>query len=195
MDRIGFCGPMGSGKDLAAKILQQYIPAQIRPFAGPLKKVCSELSGLPLHYFYENKGRKVSDVIFGPASFKAITSAFGVPAKQDVYDRIGLTVFSTPRKMLQIVGTNILRAIDVDCHINLWKNWGTGGCYVPDVRFENEYHVLDYLVYVERNSATQFIGTHESESNYEFLKSKADLILDNNGTIAELDEQIRQNLV
>lgn len=107
----------------------------------------------------------------------------------------------TPRLLLQVLGTNCGRNI---IHHNIWvnalfadynnvfQNW-----IITDVRFLNEVEAIKkrngFIIRVERNLEDQN-DQHESEialDKYEGF----DYIVQNNGTIEELIEKIKQILI
>jgi hypothetical protein len=123
-----------------------------------------------------------------------------------MYKFVGeLTVFKTPRILLQFVGTDILRGIvDTDYHVNVVKNKidldEEDNIYViTDARFENERLKIKewggLTVLVDRKTVDREVGlsNHASENS---LGEHADydFIIDNSGSLEDLPKEV-DNLV
>jgi len=191
---IGISGHAGSGKDLAAGIIQyltdgwgeytdfdDYIKGRVESpkfeivrFADNLKKCASIILGCSLpeledrHYKESNLGQEWGN--------------------------------NSPRTLLQKLGTDFGRNM---IHQNIWVN-STMATYtpekdwiIPDVRFNNEADIIKnkggVLIRLNRNNAGES-DLHESESaldNY----SKFDYIIENNGSIDEFINTIKGILI
>lgn len=187
---VGICGPIGSGKDLAAKILYQMYGGQTKPMAGYLKRACARTFDIPEHYFYFDKAKRINDVIVGPRAVETLCNWFLIPTVPTY--PVHPELIGTPRRLLQFIGTDVLRKLDESCHVRMWNQQNPGDHikYIPDIRFVNEVAACDTLIYMQRDTSEKHIGTHESESNYSQLREHADIFIKNNGDVAELIETI-----
>lgn len=179
---IGLMGGKGSGKTTAASYLIDRLGFTERSFADPLKKACKELFLLSDEQIYGTQEQKETpdDRWFG----------------------------CTPRKMLQYVGTDLLRDYLDNIMPGLHKNVFTHhfrlwyhdlmvknphACVViSDVRFQNEADFIKelggYLIKIDRPGIASN-DTHPSEVELRSIKSY-DIVLINNKTIEEFYCQI-----
>ncbi len=135
MKLIGIAAPKGSGKTTFAEFIKKNLEdnyqkrVKILPFASPLKRMCWLLFGGSEKNWYGSEADKTVVLPYWK-------------------DRLGET-YSTPRRILQTVGTDICREY---IHKEFWvmafnrmlTDW-IGSCdivLVDDVRFANE---ADYL--------------------------------------------------
>lgn len=135
MRLIGFIGPKGAGKDEAARILGEHSKIYGKlSFAGPLKKICQQLTGLHANFFNDPilKEKELKEPVVLTSRFlRSIKKELPlwVPEIQDnkrLYnaDTMSITglenqVMKTPRQLLQIVGTEFIRdRAFVDWHVN-----------------------------------------------------------------------------
>ncbi len=169
---IGLHGKKGSGKSTAAELLCD-IGFEELTFAGPLKQACRAIFGLG----YEQ--------VYGSLEDKETVDAFWG---------------TTPRKMLQQVGTAIRllpaplnntwvrvlqRNIEEICSINPFIS-----IVISDVRYADEADMIrklgGFIISLERDECAARLDLHESENQI----IEADVNIANNGTI----EQLRNNL-
>ena len=109
----------------------------------------------------------------------------------------------SPREIQQLFGSNLCRHhIDEDlwvAHMNsrLLKAEVTTLAVITDLRFPNELTLVQQwhgkVIYLESKKAWEEakanrVLAHESESYYEYIKSKADLVYRNDGSLTELKE-------
>lgn len=99
-------------------------------------------------------------------------------------------VFITPRKLWQLVGTEVCRSVRDSVWIDAFKadsNKLMGKCtylFVPDVRFDNEAAICDIVLGIEREDKTKLrdAGTHVSEKGV----SRVDFsVMNREGKLAE----------
>ena len=114
------CGRMGAGKDTVAKIIQDEIPGTSTvSLAGPLKKAASELFEIPMEDLLSREGKK-----------KPVPLACG----------------KSVRQVLQILGTEVCRNINVDFWVEKAKSTidklfkDHDNVCITDARFLNEVH-------------------------------------------------------
>ena len=187
---IGLTGPIGCGKSTIARELSRRIQfSQVVSFAEGLRHVVSYVYGIPEESWKDS-------------TFKATP-----------HDRLG---GATPRKALQVVGTEGFRAV----YPNTWVDFmerriqklGSevkgGVVIIDDVRFINEAKMIHRLggelVYIESKRPNErpvttldrilrilnigkHSAVHESESNFRALHKMADYVIRNNWKI-DLDD-------
>ena len=221
---IGISGKIGSGKDTVGKIIQYltsecsdrdgkyyrpferfvaagggsdlrnfdhyyYSEWEIKKFAGKLKEVASLLTGIPVNEFEDQDFKKTN-----------------LPEEWSTwYPNSDRAEPMTVRTLLQKVGTDCMR----DClHKNVWVNALFADFYpvkmsqdnpskwiITDCRFPNEATAIKekggILIKVTRPG--EEVGTHASEialDNWSF-----DIVINNNGTIDDLIEKVRDIIV
>lgn len=165
----GISGYSTVGKDETAKIIQKLTGYEIKRWSGKLKEVASVLLGVPAERFEDQ-------------SFKA--SQLG--------EEWG---HMTVREFLQRIGTNAIRE---QLHPNAWVNaimseYTTRSNWVfADTRFKNEAQAIKerggIIIRINRKGVGP-INDHPSEielDDWEF-----DHIIENNGSIDELVEQVK----
>jgi len=178
----------GCGKDEVAKIIQKYDSKwQIKKFSGKLKEIASILTGIPKEKFEDQEFKK------------SMLGAEWMTNGLDYDQMIGWVKPMFVRDFLQLLGTNAIRD---NLHKNTWvnalmadyseqSNW-----IITDCRFPNE------LIEVKKRLGTSIrinregikpVNNHPSEvalDNYEF-----DYIIENNGSLEDLDNHIKQHII
>lgn len=185
---IIFYGYKGCGKDTSFSILKKLSP---RPFiklsfAEKLRNVVWEL-------FHEKIVKK--ERIWGTIEEKEepiegwiIPTSYNFPEK-----------YWTGRRLLQWFGTEVCRSVDGNIWVNalikdVHKNITMKNICITDCRFMNEYEILKKLKYkkefirIDRNIGSNEFSLHASEKD--IASFIPDHIIDNNGTIAELEDKI-----
>lgn len=203
---IAFCGAKESGKSTSAILFKDLVglPTQEVAFAGHLKEVCSNVFGIKLENFLEPslKEKELEDYVrLTKEAVEEIFSQFGITEfDYDTHVRKHTgQVFDTPRKILQYVGTEVLHPIDPLIHVKttLRKIDPNVLTLVTDLRFPQEFDALisreDFLPVhvhnVEAEARAQF-DSHASEKGWQKFQDRC-VILDNNGNIAQLTENIK----
>ncbi len=145
---VSFSGKKWSGKSFAAKILEQHGFTRLS-FASPLKSVCAKLASMSLERLDLVKDEQ-----------------FVVPlkvSKVEASRELGIDVtgfnfpeFTSPRHMLQYIGTDVVRQFNPAWHIERFievYSQTCGNVVVDDVRFPNELECIRSLggtsVYIE----------------------------------------------
>lgn len=212
---MGLLGLAGSGKDVAAEILQRVLHEQgmhfeIKKYAGLLK----EATRLAFGDNFDDRDVKEERVFVTPDLADKIIDATDYiwlklygddPIAMDTYfydftmlcqKHIDSKTWMSPREFQQLLGTDVVRAIDPDA----WVKYLTeqdGNYIVSDVRFANE--LVDYNVLLCRHGIAD-IAEHVSEGfTRSLLQDVAhtdapylhDYTLWNNGTLEELERNIR----
>ena len=208
--KLGLLGLAGSGKDTAAEILQRVLLEQgfefeIKKYAGLLK----EATRLAFGDTFDDRDVKEERVFVTPTLADKIIDAtdyiwlklgFGQEHFELFNDlcikHIDSKTWMSPRDFQQLLGTEVIRAIDPDT----WVKYLTeqdGNYIISDVRFANE--LVDYNVLLCRHGIAD-IAEHVSEGfTRSLLQDVAhmdapylhDYTLWNNGTLAELERNIR----
>lgn len=202
---IGLIGKKGSGKDTAAKVLvHDYEYANVK-FAAPLKMLVSETFDIPIH--------QLEDPIFKDEDFKEIwvisnedylnfikniPFAFNNAGQTDmVRAKLVNRSIKSPRELMQLIGTDICRELDKDFFTKLGANtldrWINANepAIVTDVRFQNEINEIKkrkgLIVEIKRDSLNKE-DNHASENQ----DLKADIVIENNGSIEDLYKKMEE---
>jgi len=203
MKVIGLTGFAKSGKSTAAEILKEMGGHEIA-FAKHLKDVCSIVFGVPREYFDDQNFKEKEldfDRIIMDGDIEKILNYFEVPARfipESIAKHSGVHM-KTPRFIAQYIGTEVLRAIDSDIHIDMAfklapKNAKFFIC--SDMRFGNELNAVSsrngLSIGISRKSATpaNIEKLHASEREIPTLISKSDISLVNDSSIVEFKESV-----
>lgn len=208
--KLGLLGLAGSGKDVAAEILQRVLHEQgmhfeIKKYAGLLK----EATRLAFGDTFDDRDAKEERVFVTPTLADKIIDAtdyiwlklgFGQEHFELFNDlcikHIDSKTWMSPRDFQQLLGTDVVRTIDPDT----WVKYLTeqdGNYIISDVRFANE--LVDYNILLWRNSGGACMW-HKSEAFALTLMSDVhtgdtpylhDYTLWNKGTLVELERNIR----
>lgn len=191
---IGFAGHKQVGKDTAAKIVTEFLFiggkfAGTTSFATVLKNMCVDILGLKKEGVFGSDADKNS-----PSHIKWDDLPLEIRAKYSNPKDLFRTGFMTNREVLQIMGTDIFRAI----YPNVWtdslfrQDWSQYDyVLVPDVRFPNEALAIEQnggiLIRIERETGLQ--DTHISETALDEYDFKNRIV--NNGSLLELEEKLK----
>lgn len=206
---IGLTGPKGCGKSTVGEFIQANYPeAKTLAIADKLKKTLAESFNMNIHLFLDPELKEkplYEPAILTEEIFNSLIQSYdGVIDDAnylDIKSRLIGYSFKRPRDIMQIVGTEILRGIfGADVHVKSVPINGDYGVYIiNDVRFENEFEYIKGLdselisvvvAYVERKSAEDKVENHPSELQTLKLKERADLIIDNNGSLENTRDQV-----
>lgn len=180
---IGLAGVKTSGKSTVANIITEILGGDIKEsaLAGKLKDVSGEVFGLTRDHF-DNQDIKEVPFEDGPKILTAenifdVLWRFNVKMELsefvDKYSSVIGMELETPRRIAQIVGTEILRATgneDIHCENMLMND--SGITIVSDLRFPNEFTYfsktedINFLpLYIQRDEAEAFVteDSHPSE--------------------------------
>lgn len=223
--RIGLIGSSGAGKDTAAKILSDLTGKPVVSFAKPLHDAAIHIWGDAVL----NREEKEKEQIFGERSFEwfndyhmallaKINSTQNVITERNLpklltlrdlftdpaTGRIQETI--TPRKFMQLYGTDYWRSISSNVWVNLVQD-KYDDCIVSDVRFANEAMIFDLLIVINRDGVTP-VSSHISEELAKQFKdlceqkepithwfggiAKDVIVLENNGTIDGLGYKLKE---
>lgn len=200
---VGLCGYAQSGKDTTAQHLLNLGWHRVA-FADTLRDVLDALNPIAdLNYrldlggFATENGPMTGDALDGlelqlyPFRVKQITKQTGWDAAKTTYPEI--------RKLLQRLGTEAGRDIIGE---HLWVHKGEekiekldGPVVVTDVRFQNELFMIrrrgGVILWVERPGVGP-VNNHASE--HSVLASDADYVINNDGTIEDLERKVQEFL-
>lgn len=213
---IGIAGLAGAGKDTVADMIENGILERFHrySFAQPLKELAQDWLGLdegfmhrsvkesPIAIKYTNLEFNFLDILIWDMFKDNLTMADAKKTAGAIVDTMINTaeevtenfIITTPRKILQIIGTEGFRNTVRE---NFWVSITPteGNFIIPDVRFENElYHIQgdnpdNITIYVKRPNNPNGTGTgHASEGQLD--PEDFDYVIDNNGTLEELRNQV-----
>ena len=208
--RIGITGLAGSGKDSAAEILSELSGIKVARYAAPLKQAALFVFGST----FDNRDTKEVRVPFYGTALedRAIEAAIELQhilfrterERYEFAERFMQIVHPqeelSPREFQQLVGTECARAVSS----TVFQDYLTrthSHAIIPDVRFEEEADVLDYLIIIDRKWVLKL--NHRSEDYaWNLIQGYRDGFLfggryitnssyiRNNGTIQELRTEL-----
>lgn len=128
----------------------------------------------------------------------ACLKKFEIKPNYRITDSLNGKILKTPREIAQIIGSELLREHNPNCHIEwaIRKASNAQLLIASDVRFPNEFEFFagqgGLMIHIDRKSAAPKEGEtpHMSESHIRSLGRKCDIRIDNNGTFEELHEQL-----
>jgi hypothetical protein len=168
---IGVSGRGKSGKDSIADYLLKNGWSKKVSLAGVLKSFCSKFFSVPIEKFYDQSLKEVpfeKPIILD----MAIKNKLSMAVLNRHYPKSNASVYtvSTPRELLQIVGSDILRSVDKDCWLTLLKSSvkTLDRLIIPDIRFPNEAEFIlsngGILIRARRASKFTLNSNHISET-------------------------------
>ena len=173
---IGLCGPINSGKNTVGTILNMDFGYKVCAVADPIKDLCSSLF---------NWDR---DLLEGATD----ESRFWREQK-DLYWSGALNMDITPRKMMQLIGTEAFRdGVHKDIWVKiLWsKIQDCQKVAITDIRFHNEHNLIKKnngkIIKVLRDSCEH--SYHKSEQD--FHQWDVDGVINNNGSLDDLRKEV-----
>lgn len=210
--KLGLLGLPAAGKDTAAEILQRVLAEQgmhfeIKKYAGLLK----EATRLAFGDNFDDRDVKEERVFVTPElADKLIDATDYICLKLGIIDEEEFELYNdlcvkhidsktwiSPREFQQLLGTDVVRAIDPDAWVNYLKR-EDGNFIVSDVRFINE--LLDFNVLCWRDTwecsqevhtAERLAITAQIEVQHGDAPYLHDYTLWNTGTLEELERNIR----
>jgi len=208
---IGLAGVKTSGKSTVAEIIHNHIMAEESALADNLKNASAAAFGISREHF-DSQDLKEVPFVTGPKFFskeiiQSIVGAFSLELTDtqltSVFERLRYVTLESPRKIAQIVGTELLReygGMDIHCEkVKLFKTV----TIISDIRFPNEFDFFDknedikfIPLYIQRDEAEQHVDmkkSHASETSV-FLFSDKCVRINNNGTLGETEMQILEVL-
>lgn len=204
MKIIGLTGFAKSGKSTAAEILKS-LGGQEVAFAKHLKDVCSVVFGVPRDHFDDQAFKEVPfnfNRIIGSGNIEAILNYFEVPGRFIPAAALAHqgTIMTTPRHVAQYVGTEILRSIDQNIHINMAFKLNADSTakflICSDVRFDNELKAVQdaggvmFGIWREAIIPKDLKNLHPSEKEIPDLVKRADLVFHNESSIEKFQTDV-----
>jgi hypothetical protein len=202
---IGLAGVKTSGKSTVANMIKDQVNAEEAALADKLKNTCAEVFGLSREQFDKQELKEVpfdAPILLTQSHIAQILTSYGIVMDINEFDNKYSTILNlaldTPRKIAQIVGTEILRATgNEDIHCDNVK-LSDGITVISDVRFPNELEYfnnkegVDFIpLYIKRDIAEAEVTekSHPSEKCvFEF--SHKCIEIDNNGDVENTKNQI-----
>lgn len=203
MKVIGLTGFAKSGKSTAATILKELGGYEIA-FAKHLKDVCAVVFGVSRDYFDDQDFKEVKlsfDRVICGDDIEKILNYFEVSARfipESKLKHQGV-VMSTPRYIAQYIGTEVLRSIDSDIHINMAFKLAPKDVkffICSDMRFANEADAVEardgLTIGISRKAATpaNIEKLHASEREIPTLIERAKLKINNESTIFDFQSAV-----
>jgi len=190
---IGICGLIGTGKGTVADILVDQGFTKVS-FADKLKDGVSTIFGW-------DRAMLEGDTDESRTWREQPDDFWSAETKMEV----------TPRLVLQLFGTDCMRnGFDDGVWVSLLKKTildNPGNYVVPDVRFENEIAMLrdigGEVWEVQRGRTPEWLIKYEitgvepkeiHSSEWRWIKSRKDVVIENNSTLAELNRQVLSHL-
>ena len=202
---IGLIGKKGSGKTTCYNIIKEELkPVQEIQLAKKLKDVCSKVFKIDRDYMDDPVLKEMDldvPVKLTLLNLLKICFYFMVLPRPRTFKHLGKEL-TTARKILQYVGTDVLRDIDKQIHLKraLWGLPKHGVFVASDVRFRDEMEYLHawaypygWFFYVDRN--IREIDFHASEAEVRKLKNISTRVINNNGNMEHLTNEIKAALV
>lgn len=201
MNIIGLHGKKRSGKDTCANFIKKYKGYDIYSLANPIKEAISyatelsidDLNGVNIdrdNYFIEISLNQFHNMLYylhmnyESLSLHELITAFSIVEKSD-------RIYSI-RKLMQYLGTDVMVNVRTNYWlsnlINLTKN-----TIVSDIR---QLHEIDFIrkcgkmIFI--NKDTRLYDDHITERG--LIPNDGEIILDNNGTLEDLELNIKKIL-
>lgn len=210
---IGLAGVKTSGKSTVTNIIRKHFDLKEAALAEKLKQASASTFNVPRSYFDDQAFKEVpfSDgpkiltedsvrnlLTFFKADPDELVDVVLYTKRIDTYrDIIGMELES-PRKIAQIVGTEVLRRVGEDIHCENLEFNTDGVTVVSDMRFPNEFAYLSRKqgikfipIYIKREAAESQVTekSHVSETSV-FKFSDQCFMVDNNGTLEQTESQV-----
>lgn len=203
MKVIGLTGFAKSGKSTAASILKELGGKEVA-FAKHLKDVCAAVFNIPRDHFDDQAFKEVPfgfELFIMSIDIVNILKYFEVPDRfvpQAILSHKGV-VLKSPRHVAQYVGTEILRTIDQNIHINMAFKLNQGDAkflVCSDVRFDNELKAVQdaggkvFGISRLAVSPLDVANLHPSEKEIPDLIKRSDIVLLNEYTIETFQAEV-----
>ena len=208
---IGLAGVKTSGKSTVAYMMHEFINAKEVALADKLKNVCANIFNLDRKQF---DVQELKEVPFNTPReltievIKKCLEGFNITLSEELlekYTKSGIInmQLETPRKIVQIIGTEVLRmAGDEDIHCKNAMLSPEGITIVTDLRFPNEFDYfnnsedINFIpIHVQRDEAENLVtkDSHPSETSVFKFTDKC-IKINNNGSFLDTELQVRNIL-
>lgn len=207
MNIIGIAGAKNSGKDLTFELIQKLVPNTTRlGLADFLKEACSvwldlRRADMDDRIFKEMRDEQ-PDYLLGHdlgniwKAYKCVLPTLRCSAEDmyNVVEKLERTPYYSIREALQLVGTDFLRTLSPDIHLDVADKFRDKSklSVITDCRFPNEVEWVQRnggkVIYIARPEAeaAAYESTHVSERGILDLRQKCDYLLQNDGTVEDL---------
>lgn len=200
---FGLIGAKGAGKTTVFNAFRNcdILPVEEVTLAAKLKDVCSKVFNIPRLHFdsHSYKEKELESPIFlERRHLFEIFKNYALEADDRfIRPHVGM-ILTSPRRVAQYIGTEVLRAVDEDIHCKAAVTDLTGSILVvTDMRFPSEFNYFyerysQFVpLYVKRVAAeiNAAVDSHSSEAHLTTLKVKCLYTLDNNYGIKDLEER------
>lgn len=209
---IGLAGVKTSGKSTVTNIIRKYFDLKEAALAEKLKVASALAFDVQRSHFDDQAFKEVpftESKTLTEESIRSILTFFKVNPDEfiddvlytkriEMYrDIIGMELES-PRKIAQIVGTEVLRRVGEDIHCENLEFNSNGVTVVSDMRFPNEFAYLSRKqgikfipIYIKREAAESQVTPQSHSSETSVFKFCGDCFLvDNNGSLENTEKQV-----
>lgn len=212
-------GPKKSGKTTVSNMMLELLDDPVTiAMAGPMKAILSDIMDIDIQHFECQKKKEAFldeefYVDFWTAKIlREYNARYGIEIPPGVKIPRTEQWATTPRHLMQYIGTDILRSIDPNWHTNVIKNivqrYDRDVTVFHDIRFANEVSEMVNIttegckiLAIEMPSRYNNADQHSSEKNYteirNYVNNNEDIIsitIDNSGTIPDLKKQVKRIL-
>jgi midasin (ATPase involved in ribosome maturation) len=197
---IAFAGKSRSGKDTLSSVLIEmgYIHLKI---ADELKNLVCDLLSVSRENLEKTKDLK-KEIRLSSSDLYIISKETTVPLNS--LQELETKIFSSPRELLQYLGTDIIRRYVPDWHIRRFLDKiKPNEKYVnSDIRFKDEVEAVKNLdnnskiIYIQREMKNNPVSNtlHESETGLDETTQGIDYCINNNGTLDDLYNKLEDIL-
>jgi hypothetical protein len=202
---IAFAGKKQVGKDTATKMAVEMLEAAgkkvaVTAFAEPLKEMCITILGLKSEEVYGTDEQKnaLSHILWDGFSHE-VRMKYAQRESIEQATTLPRSGRMTNREVLQVMGTDVFRAI----HDNVWaeapfnRDWEDHDVVIlTDCRFPNEVKTTEENngVVVRIIRETGLVDTHASETALDNHVFDRGMTIYNDGSIGKLQTQVRSIL-
>lgn len=191
---IGIMGKIGSGKSTLSNYLVTEKNFNEFSFADPLKKGLIEFFGMDEKDFYGSQEDKLKVNEYWNTSARELCQTIGTNIFRDSIKIFLPNLKSDDNFWIKRTHLNILKYVEKENAKNMNSSNENNKINIvfSDIRFENELNYVKNqlngkVYYIERSNNTHDTNNHKSESNYQDLITKYNVItLENNSSINNL---------
>lgn len=213
---LGLSGRAGAGKDtIADYLIKDHGWSGKMSYARNLKDMIKHVFKLSEYQLMDHKGKKQPiNISLTPAHIGGVLTwmcrtheASGLAGRTAEIKKFIADVkgkkFSTPREVIQFVGTDLCRMVIPTYHVDIIKqklDKATGSWIITDVRFPNEADLVKdkggYLIKVERPGLeTTDVHRHSSETALQDWDSWHSTIINDSSNIEDLYTKVDKFLI
>lgn len=202
---VGLVGYAKSGKTTAAEVLVENGFTAIA-YADKLKNTISKVTGLPREYMDDQSLKERPFPLPYTLEWHIIDKLmqeYGMYANDYRYvtDGYKRALITSPRQLMTVVGTDILRTCDDEIHIrSTLDSLPNGNVVITDIRFQNEFDAIankgGVTIGIVRDEVTplNLKTAHVSEKNVAKLLPLCDIIIENNEGLSEFIQKVKEIL-